>query len=472
MGSRKLLIVDDDELLNNSLNTVLTRSGYEVLSVVNGEEAFQQIVDFQPDVVLLDLYLGSMTGLDILQKLRSENNDTPVILITAFSDVNSAVKAIKLGAEDFVLKPLDLEQLEILINKTLSRKNLERRYELLKDELQQKFGPYMIVGKSENLKKVIHTGERLARADTTVLIIGESGSGKELIARLVHEKSDRSDGPFISINCGAIPKELAESELFGYEKGAFTGAMDKMRQGKFELANRGTILLDEVGELNHETQVKLLRVLETKRFYRLGGAKEISVDVRIIAATNKNLKTAVEKGTFREDLYYRLNVAQLQVPALRERTEDIALLANTFLDEFNKKFGKSIKGFTPDGLRALEKYRWPGNVRELKNAIERVTLLENEPFIKPEHLAFLDYHPGFNSAKMIEENNIVSIPNQGIKMDEIMREAILQTLNITGGNQIQAAKILGLTRSRLRYRMQQLKIKYEPKREVSEGTRG
>ncbi len=463
--SNKILIVDDDELLNNSLNAVLTRTGYEVVSVLKGEEAFQHVVDFQPDVLLLDLYLGTVTGLDILQKLRNENNETPVILITAFSDVNSAVRAIKLGAEDFVLKPLDLEQLEILINKTLKRKNLERRYELLKDEMQQKFGPYAIVGKSEILRKVVHSAERLARADTTVLIIGESGAGKELIARLVHEKSDRSDGPFISINCGAIPKELAESELFGYEKGAFTGAMDKMRQGKFELAGRGTILLDEVGELTHELQVKLLRVLDTKRFYRLGGSKEISVDVRIIAATNKNLKSAVEKGTFREDLYYRLNIAQLNVPSLRERVEDIALLANTFIDEFNKKFGKSIKGFTPDAVKTLEKYPWPGNVRELKNAIERIALLETDTLIKSEHLAFLHYHPGFNEAKVLEDKNIVAVPNQGVKMDEIMRAAILQTLDLTGGNQIQAAKILGLTRSRLRYRMQQSKIKYEPKHE-------
>lgn len=464
MGS-KLLIVDDDELLNNSLNAVLTRSGYEVVSVLRGEEAYQQIVDFQPDIVLLDLYLGTTTGLDILQKLRTENNDTSVILITAFSDVNSAVRAIKLGAEDFVLKPLDLEQLEILINKTLSRKNLERRYELLKDEFQQKFGPYAIVGKSENLHKVVYTAERLARADTTVLIVGESGSGKELVARLIHEKSDRSDGPFISINCGAIPKELAESELFGYEKGAFTGAMDKMRQGKFEIANRGTILLDEIGELNQETQVKLLRALETKRFYRLGGAKEITVDIRIIAATNKNLKSAVEKGTFREDLFYRVNVAQLHVPPLRDRVEDIALLANTFLDEFNKKFGKSIKGFTPDAIKLMERYSWPGNVRELRNAIERIALLETDTVVKSEHLGFLSYNPGFNSTKIFEDKNIVSVPTQGIKMDEIMRETILQTLDLTGGNQIRAAKILGLTRSRLRYRMQQLKIRYEPKKE-------
>ncbi len=464
--ANKILIVDDDELLNNSLNAVLTRSGYEVVSVLKGEEAFQHVIDFQPDILLLDLYLGSITGLDILQKLRSENNDTPVILITAFSDVNSAVRAIKLGAEDFVLKPLDLEQLEILINKTLNRKNLERRYELLKDEMQQKFGPYAIVGKSEILRRVVYTAERLARADTTALIVGESGSGKELIARLIHEKSDKSDGPFISINCGAIPKELAESELFGYEKGAFTGAMDKMRQGKFELANRGTILLDEVGELTHELQVKLLRVLESKRFYRLGGSKEITVDVRIIAATNKNLKAAVEKGTFREDLFYRLNVAQLAVPSLRERVEDIALLANTFLEEFNKKFVKSIKGFTPDAVKVLERYSWPGNVRELKNAIERIALLETDTVVKPEHLAFLNYHPGFNETKVLEDKNIVSVPSQGIKMDEIMREAILQTLDLTGGNQMQAAKILGLTRSRLRYRMQQLKIKYEPKKKA------
>ncbi len=470
--SSKLLIVDDDELLNNSLNAVLTRSGYEVVSVIKGEEAIQQIQDFQPDIVLLDLYLGSITGLDILQKLRAEKNETPVILITAFSDVSSAVRAIKLGAEDFVLKPLDLEQLEILVDKTLNRKNLERKYELLKDEMQQKFGPYAIVGKSENLKKVVHTAEKLAHADTTVLIIGESGSGKELIARLIHEKSERSDGPFISINCGAIPKELAESELFGYEKGAFTGAMDKMRQGKFELANRGTILLDEVGELTQELQVKLLRVLEMKRFFRLGGSKEITVDVRIIAATNKNLKAAVEKGAFREDLFYRLNIAQLQVPSLRDRVEDIALLANTFLDEFNRKFAKSIKGFTPDAVKALEKYSWPGNVRELKNAVERIALLETDTVVKPEHLAFLSYHPGFSSNKMLENNAVVAVPSHGIKMDEIMRAAIVQTLDITSGNQLQAAKILGLTRSRLRYRIQQLKIKYEPKKEASEGAQG
>ncbi len=461
--SSKILIVDDDELLNNSLNAVLTRGGYEVASVTKGEEAIQQISEFQPDLVLMDLFLGSVTGLDLLQKLRAEKNETPVILITAFSDVNSAVRAIKLGAEDFILKPLDLEQLEITVSKTLKRKNLERRYELLKDEFQQKTGPYTIIGKSQGLQKVIHTAERLAGADTTVLIIGESGSGKELIARLVHEKSDRSDGPFISINCGAIPKELAESELFGYERGAFTGAMDRMRQGKFELANQGTILLDEVGELSHDIQVKLLRILETKRFYRLGGGKEVTVDVRIIAATNKNLKTAVEKGTFREDLYYRLNVAQLNVPPLRERVEDIALLASTFLDEFNKKFGKSIKGFTPEAVKLLEKYSWPGNVRELRNAIERVALLETETVAKPEHFAFLSYHPGFTSERLLDGQRVVSVPSQGVKMDEIMKEAIVQTLDITGGNQIQAAKILGLTRSRLRYRIQQLRIKYEPK---------
>ncbi len=239
-----------------------------------------------------------------------------------------------------------------------------------------------------------------------------------------------------------------------------------MRQGKFELANQGTILLDEVGELTHDVQVKLLRILESKRFYRLGGAKEITVDVRIIAATNKNLKAAVEKGTFREDLYYRLNVAQLNVPSLRERVEDITLLATTFLEEFNRKFGKSIKGFSNDAVKLLEKYSWPGNVRELRNAIERVALLESDTVVKPGHFVFLSFHPGFTSSRLLDAQRVVSVPNQGIKMDEIMKEAITQTLDITGGNQIQAAKILGLTRSRLRYRMQQLKIKYEPKQDA------
>lgn len=467
----RVLIVDDDELLNNSLNAVLTKNGYEAFSVLNGEEAVQQITNYQPDVVLLDLYLGSVTGIDVLQRLRADNNKTPVIVITAFSDVNSAVRAIRLGAEDFILKPLDLEQIEILIGKTLDRKNLERRYELLKDEMQQQLGHNSIVGKSEVLRDAVHMAEKLARADTTVLITGESGCGKELIARLIHDRSERADGPFISINCGAIPKDLAESELFGYERGAFTGAMDKMRQGKFELASHGTILLDEIGELTPDLQVKLLRVIESKRFFRLGGANEISVDVRIIAATNKNLKLAVERGSFREDLFYRLNIAQIQVPALRERVEDIRILAETFLEEFNKKFGKSIRGFSPDAVKVLEKYSWPGNIRELRNAIERIALLETDTVVKPEHFAFLRIHPGFNSARFSEEREVVSVPTQGAKMDDIMREAIVQTLKMTGGNQIHAAKILGLTRSRLRYRMQQLKIKYDPKNEASRGSR-
>jgi len=455
----KVMVIDDDELFNQSITQVLTDSGYEVISYLSGEEALKNLQDEQPDIILLDIFLKDENGLDILKKVKSEEPLIPVLMITAYSDVNLAVQAMKLGADDFILKPLDFEQLEVAMQKAVKNLNLQREVQRLKEQLSEQIGEYRIIGQSKGLRDALSLAEKYALGDdTTVLISGETGTGKELVARYIHEKSPRRDGPFIAINCGAIPKDLIESELFGYERGAFTGATDKMKPGKFELAHGGTILLDEVGELSPEAQVKLLRVLQEKKFYRLGGTKEVSVDVRVIASTNKNLKTEVEAGRFRSDLYYRLNVATIYLPPLRDRKEDIPLLVMAFLDEFNKKFGKKFSGVDEKAMEILKSYPWPGNIRELRNTIERVVLIEDDTKIRPEHLSHLQpvaFQPEMSDGA---GEFVLKIPPTGVTMDKVLRELIIQTLKITNGNQIQAAKILGISRSKLRYRMEQLKI--------------
>ncbi len=455
----RVMVIDDDELFNRSITQVLRDSGYDVVSYLSGEEALKNLQDNQPDIILLDIFLKDENGLDILKKIKSEDPLLPVLMITAYSDVTLAVQAIKLGADDFILKPLDFEQLEVTMQKAVKNLKLQREVQQLKEQLSEQTGEYKIIGQSKGLREALSLAEKYALGDdTTVLISGETGTGKELIARYIHEKSSRRDGPFIAINCGAIPKDLIESELFGYERGAFTGATDKMKQGKFELAHGGTILLDEVGELSPEAQVKLLRVLQEKKFYRLGGTREISVDVRVVASTNKNLKEEVEAGRFRSDLYYRLNVATIHLPPLRERKDDIPLLAMFFMQEFNKKFGKNFAEIDDKAIELLKSYPWPGNIRELRNTIERVVLVENDTKIRAEHLRHLqpiEFQPEIPNGV---NDFILKIPPTGVTMDKVLRELIIQTLRITNGNQIQAAKILGITRSKLRYRMEQLKI--------------
>jgi transcriptional regulator with PAS, ATPase and Fis domain len=302
-----------------------------------------------------------------------------------------------------------------------------------------------------------------ATDDTTVLVLGESGTGKELMARYIHENSPRAKGPFVTINCGAIPRELAENELFGYERGAFTGATEKIKQGKFEQAQHGTILLDEIAELSLELQVKLLRVLQERKFYRLGGAKEISVDVRVIASTNKILDDLVEEKKFREDLFYRLNVARIELPALRDRGDDIITIATAFIDKFNKKFGKNIKGFDSEGANIILNYGWKGNIRELRNVIERIVLLETHDHISKDSLAFLNHstiaHIANNeTVKLDEGGHHLAISSGGVLMANVLKDLFIQTLKLTGGNQIKAAKLLGVSRSKLRYRIEQLGI--------------
>ena len=464
MAKARILVADDEVILANTLKKILGELGFAVSICNRGEDFFQALEEQKPDIVLLDIYLGEINGIQLLNRLRADGRDIPVIIMTAHSDVSLAVKAMKEGAADFVVKPFDLDHLGVLIEKNLEHARLQTQVKLLQEELEEERSRSGIIGKSTALRRSMETAEKLAMGEnTTVLVEGESGTGKELMARFIHQSSSRRDKPFVTLNCGAIPKELAESEFFGYEKGAFTGATEKMKQGKFELADGGTILLDEIRELSLDMQVKLLRVLEEKRFYRLGGTKEISVDVRVIAASNKELAREVEEGRFREDLFYRLNVASIKIPPLRNRKEDIGDLAQAFLAEFSRRFTRSCPRVSPEAMSYLEHLPWKGNVRELRNAMERVVLLNNVPVLTVEHFGFL--RPPAGGSGLLQSGNgkpfVLEIPAQGIRMSEVMKDLILKTLDIVGGNQVQAAKVLGLTRSKLRYRMEQLGIRPE-----------
>lgn len=457
----KVMIVDDDNLICISLKKVLVKMGYDVEACMEGEKVLERVTEYQPDVILLDIYLTSHNGLEILKSLQKSFYDIPVIMITGYSDVKIAVTAMKSGAFDFLLKPIDLEQLELVLNKCLSHLKLKTEVERFQNLFKEDEITREYFGKSKSIVKIVNAVEKLAKSgDTTVLIEGESGTGKEVFARFIHQQSPRNTSPFITISCAAIPKELAESELFGHEKGAFTGAQQKTKLGKFELADGGTLLLDEIGELSLDLQVKLLRVLQEKSFYRLGGEKEIAVNVRVLAATNRDLEAEVQKGNFREDLYYRLNVAKIYIPPLRERKEDIPALAYRFLKEFEIKFNKQIKGFDQNAIEFLENQYWKGNIRELKNAIERAVLMIDGDEIKEQNLSFLS---STKNQLPDDDKFTLKIPSKGIKIDVVLKTLILRTLDITKGNQVKAAKVLGLSRSKLRYRMEQLGIEVTKK---------
>jgi len=459
-----IVVIEDDPLVNTTVRGILSSKYSKVNTFTDAAQGLDELHLLGPDLILLDIFLGHVNGLDILEQLRKQGYTMPVIIMTAFSDIKMAVRAMRLGAEDFIVKPLDLEQLEVAVERALKNFDLRRQVDILSEQLK-KDQPSEILGSSEGMIKATEMAKIISKADdTTVLILGESGTGKELMARFIHENSPRSRGPFITINCGAIPRELAENELFGYERGAFTGATEKIKQGKFEQAQHGTILLDEIAELSLELQVKLLRVLQERQFYRLGGAKEISVDVRVIASTNKDLEKLVEEGTFREDLYYRLNVARILLPPLRERGNDILKIASAFVNEFNKKFGKNIKGFSPEAADILNNYYWKGNVRELRNVIERVVLLESNELINKESLTFLKpttssvQLQGKASVEILDGRHFLQISKSGVSMGNVLKDLLIQTLKITNGNQIKAAKLLGISRAKLRYRIEQLGI--------------
>lgn len=460
-----IVVIEDDPLVNSTIRGILSSKYTRVETFTDAAKGMDELHMIAPDLVLLDIFLGHANGLDILEQLRKQGYIMPVIIMTAFSDIKMAVRAMKLGAEDFIVKPLDLEQLEVAVDRSLKNFDLRRQVDILSEQIKKE-QPSEMLGSSAGMKAAMDMAKLVSYADdTTALILGESGTGKELMARFIHENSPRAKGPFVTINCGAIPRELAENELFGYERGAFTGATEKVKPGKFEQAQHGTILLDEIAELSLELQVKLLRVLQERKFYRLGGVKEISVDVRVIASTNKDLETLVEQDKFREDLFYRLNVARIILPPLRERGDDIIKLATAFVKEFNNKFNKNVTGFSAEAADIILSYPWKGNVRELRNVIERVVLLEQGTILTKESLGFLK---GVNivvpvshakqEVSLSDGQHYLKIADSGVPMGSVLKDLIIQTLKITGGNQIKAAKLLGVSRAKLRYRVEQLGI--------------
>lgn len=379
------MVVDDDEGIRETLEAVLSEEGYQVAATGTGRGALELAREREFHLVLLDLRMPDMSGLEILPRMRSELPRAPIIIMTAYGTIKTAVEAVKQGAYDFVSKPFDLDEMRITIEKALAHERLKMENERLRTMLEDELVFQEIVGRSSKMRAVFELIRKVMNHDVTVLIVGESGTGKELVARAIHYNSPRRAGPFLKLNCAALPDALLESELFGYEKGAFTGAQVR-KPGRFELADGGTLFLDEIGNMSPSMQVKLLRVLQEKEFERVGGKGTVKVDVRILAATNSNLRSEVAKGTFREDLYYRLNVVQIHVPPLRERKEDIPLLVQHFIKEFNVSLGKEFAGVSPQAMNHLTRYDWPGNVRELKNAIEAAMLLGEGPFIMPEHL--------------------------------------------------------------------------------------
>lgn len=449
----KILIVDDEKLLRWSLQQNLSKEGYTVITAEKGLEGLNIFKEEAPDITLLDIHLPDVSGITVLQGIKEIDKDTLVIMITAFGDIQTAVKTIKLGAYDFVEKPFNVDKLKILVAKALETVALRKEVSQFRSQLSLKYGFDSIIGQSEEMQKVFDVIKKIAKSDaTTILLYGESGTGKDLAAKVVHYQSRRANRPFMEINCTALPETLIESELFGHEKGAFTDAKT-MKKGLFELADGGTIYLDEIGDMKPSTQAKLLKVIEGKMFKRIGGVKDITVDVRIIAATNKDLDAEVKKGIFREDLYYRLKVIPVFIPPLRDRKNDIPVLVKYFINEFNREFKKHFKGASKETEKYFKEYPWPGNVRELKNIIERAMILESEEdYILLQHLPI-----EFTSGEIAYANvrNIdIKIPPGGLDIEEVEKELIRQAVDITRGNQTKAARLLNITRDALRYRMQ------------------
>jgi DNA-binding NtrC family response regulator len=453
----KVLVIDDEPVLRNSLEIALKTSGYEVMTARTGEEGLELFQKESPDLVLLDHWLPGINGDEVLYQIKERDSEIPVIIMTAQGSIEMAVNSMKMGAFDFLVKPFELDQIETLVRKGLDRVCLKKEVEWLRAQYQEKFRSGGIIGVSQEMKEILGLAEKVAQSsETTVLIEGETGTGKELLAEYIHFLSPRSSFPFIPINCGAIPKDLFESELFGYEKGAFTGALEKGKTGKVEAAAKGTLFLDEVGELPPAAQVKILRVLDEKEYFKVGGVEKKKADIRIIAATNKDLESEVKKGNFRDDLYFRLNVVKLHIPPLRDRKEDIFPLFRFFLDRFNEQFRKGFVQISQEVKERIVSYPWLGNIRELRNTAERIVLLEKGDTILGKHLSFLTEKEGYPEEKVRFKP---IIPPQGVVLDEVEKEYILEALRIKKGNKFQAAKMLGISRSALIYRMGKFGIK-------------
>jgi two-component system nitrogen regulation response regulator NtrX len=458
--SRVILIADDEASIRQSLAGVLSDEGFEVIEAKDGAAALAKVAEDQPDLVLLDIWMpGEMDGLEVLRRLREDLSvRVPVIMISGHGNIETAVKAIKLGAYDFIEKPLSLEKVVVAVNNALNLQRLAEENVLLRQRVAGE--PRSLTGQSEPIRKLRSQIEVVAPTNAWVLISGENGTGKELVARAVHALSQRASRPLVEVNCAAIPEELIESELFGHEKGAFTGATER-RRGKFDLANEGTLFLDEIGDMSLKTQSKILRILQEQRFERVGGSRTIHVNVRVIAATNKDLEQEIAKGSFREDLYWRLNVVPLQVPPLRERVEDIPLLVEDFLREFAAESrGGGRKRLSPETLEVLRRHDWPGNVRELKNLVERLVILTPHEAIGvedlPQNMAEeADLGPTANGGESGATAGDGSLRDARARFE---REFILRQLAEHGGNVSQTAEAIGLERSHLHKKMKALGI--------------
>ena len=456
MTRKKILVVEDEAKMQRVLEIHLQGSGYEVVKAASAEQGLAILASPNVDpasfaLVLTDLRLPGIDGLAFLKRVAREIPSLPIIVMTAYGTVETAVEAMKAGASDYVLKPFLLEDLMITIEKVLELHALRHENKRLKAELGRRYDFEEIIGRSTRMAEVFDAAEKVAPTRSTVLLGGESGTGKGLLARAIHHHSPRSDGPFVKINCSALPENLMESELFGYEKGAFTGA-SQSHAGKFEQADKGTVFLDEIGDVPLPIQVKLLRVLQEREFERLGGKKTIHVDVRIIAATNQDLRAALEQGTFREDLYYRLNVVPINLPPLRERKEDIPHLVDHFLKKFAADTGGAARSISPKALEKITAYHWPGNVRELENIIERSMVLSRNDVIQGADIQ-LDARAVSTSA-----TDCVPFLPDGMTMEQYEQELIREALRRTDDNKSQAARLLGLTRNALRYRLSQMGV--------------
>jgi len=445
-GARKgrILIVDDEASARHALSEILSDEGYQVKMAGDGFRAIAAAQEFLPDLVLTDLKMPGMDGMGLLSRLKEIHPETSVVLMTAFGAVESAVQAMRAGASNYLTKPLNSDELLLVIDRCLEGVALRREARSLRDKLSERYDFSNIVGHSAEMRAVFKGVEQVAQSRATVLITGESGTGKELIASALHHNSERKERPFVKLHCAALAETLLESELFGHERGAFTGA-DRRRIGRFEQADGGTLFLDEIGEISAATQVKLLRVLQEHEFERVGGNQTVKVDVRLIAATNRDLKQQVALGKFREDLYYRLNVINLHLPPLRERPDDIPSLAMHFVRRFAAENDKTVDRIDPSAMRLLCAHRFPGNVRELENVIERAVVLVDGPAILPKHL------PAELDSAEDDESRLPRIP--GASLAELERFAILRTLEQVGGSTTQAARILGISVRKVQYRL-------------------
>jgi two-component system NtrC family response regulator len=454
MKDYNILVIDDEAAQRDVLTGYLKKKGYKIFSASSGQEGIEIVKNNPVDIILSDFKMPDLNGIEVLEQIKKINPEISFVIVTAYGTVENAVKAMRLGAFDYISKPVDLDELDLMIDRIIEHKNLKSENQLLRTQLQEKHKISSIISQSQKMEEIINIAARVADSKATVLVTGENGTGKEVLAKAIHYMSSRKGSPFIAVNVPALTETLLESELFGHEKGAFTGA-DKMKKGRFEIAHGGTIFLDEVGDIPQSIQVKLLRVLQEHQFERVGGTDKIDVDVRIIAATNKDLDEKIKEGTFREDLYYRLNVVSIKIPPLRERKEDILPMIESFIQKYCKENKKELLEISKDSVDVLMKYNYPGNVRELENIIERAVVLTRGKVITLNDLPM--------NIKGFKEEETMAVLGKGTLTDQVEaleKQLIYDALQESRGNQTKAGKLLGLTERNLRYKLKKYNIKH------------